>query len=1708
MLCLRRNSSNRPRCRRGATNWPGRSVNCNLGAIANGASATVTLTIVPILTGTVQNTATVTANENDTVLSNNTASTTATVLVNGALHADLALTVAASPNPASLGYGVTYAFNVTNNGPDLATGVFLTNLLPAGVGVSSLSSSQGIPVQLGQAVSCIFGNLPVGAGASLVVVATPSARGALTDIAGVNGNESDPNPANNIVTTQIQAVSANAQVIQNGPITLQSNLGFTLTVTNTGPDPIYNVSVLDYLPPDAVFQSANSSQGPASFSNGMIECSLGTLAVNSAATISINVTGPPSAGIYTNSYQVYSGPVLLLAKTNTTTASIFVTTVDLTNSIVAGQLETSITTVSNAGPDTAVNLLVERLFGGSPYFSSSSMSVPGTTTNFLSANYRYVDWTITLAPGATATFTASAIPYLGLYPLYYENYTQTLESMINNGNDTDFNLGDFVYVHAGPGLISFSQPSYVSAPNATVASMSVVRAGGAVGNISVKYSTSDGTATGGIDYQPVSGVLTFQSGQIEANINVPLFTNVPYSENKTLNLYLANPQDGATFGQPTTATLTIVKNHVPSLAPATLLSRAWTNFPGLPGNLNAHLDAPSMTPDGRWVAFSSAAYNLAEQITNQNTFTNVFVTDMASGAVALASVNELGVGCGDSNSFDAQITPNGRYVAFQSFSSDLVSNDFNNNLDVFVRDLTLGQTKLVSIRADGTGSSFGYATLDAISTNGQFVLFETSATDVVSQAVNGYGDVYLRDLVNNKTILASTGANGPGSGSTRGAAMTPDGRYVVFASVSTNLSPGTVVTNFAQNIYVRDTVANTTRIISGNGGQGGSEESLSPLITPDGRYVVFDSYATNLAPNITNNQENVFICDLTSGAISVVDVSGLGTLANSYGQAAAVSTNGEFVLFYSMANNLAAGAASSSDGVFLRDTISNNTYLVSVGATGVEAANSTSSGAVMTPDGRFVAFASTAQETTNVDYAYPDVFVRDMLSNTTLLVNISANANGYSGNQSALSPSITPDGRYVSFVSAANNLVSGPLTYYRNVYRRDLTEAATEIVSEAYSESGINPQTGFNASAETDSPTIDAAGEWAAFDSYAANLVREDTNSIEHVYLANLINGALTLVSASAAGAQGNNASTLPVLSADGSTLIFQSTAYNLIPGANNGQQNIYAYNVATGAISLVSVNTNGAGGDAQSGASLSGYGYSVSANGRYVTFLSQATDLVTNVFTNTYTPHVYFRDLQAGVTELLDVNTSGRTGDNEAYNPVISADGSTVAFTSASDLLVPGVTNSTAGFQNVEIYQRNLAAGTTVLVSATPLGVPATNLGQFGTGLYYAKPVVSTNGQIVAWAAICPGLIPNCTSTNGQVFVRNMMTGVTTCVSVNTNGVSGPGDTRRFRRSGSFHDAGWPVHCLWQRRSSLAPNAANGSDEVYVHDTVAQTTTLISRNAARTGAANGSCSAPVISADGHYVTFEGMATDLVPGSVSSSIKNLYRRDLTQDATVLLTPAIGDLTAGDNTVTSFAVSSDGLTSVFASSADNLVAGDFNVASDVFAMILPTDAATADLGLTLTTPASVSVGANVTNSIAITNAGPIGASGVMIAFPVPTGSEYVSAKSTIGVVSVSNNVVFCNISSLTPGASATLSVILVAPNAGQIYAVASVAATQPDSNPYNNSAANLIMVGKGASNTLLLSARISGGIERQINLFLARFRNGFRFAKRHQFDPSY
>ncbi|HUZ06572.1 MAG TPA: SBBP repeat-containing protein, partial [Candidatus Paceibacterota bacterium] len=362
----------------------GQTLTCNFGTVSGGGGATATITVMPALAGAVQNTVTATANENDPVLTNNVASVTTTVQQNSALHTDLALGASVSPNPALLGYNLNYVLSVTNLGPDAASGVILTDAVPASVTVVSANASQGTLTQLGKNLTATFGNLAAGAGASLNLVVTPLSRGAITNAAGVTGNESDPNPANNFVATATPVIQASLQVTRSGPVPEQTDQSFSIFVTNVGPDAVAN-TVLTITPPvpfvgsNAVLQSATPSQGSAIISNNIVVASLGTIPVNGNATIQVAATGPTNvAGQqvfgYTFAVQASSSGVILFTQTNSTVADLKVFGGTVTpNPIMAGQVVTVSGFVTNAGPDVAKNIAF--LFG-----------FDATAFNFISAN--------------------------------------------------------------------------------------------------------------------------------------------------------------------------------------------------------------------------------------------------------------------------------------------------------------------------------------------------------------------------------------------------------------------------------------------------------------------------------------------------------------------------------------------------------------------------------------------------------------------------------------------------------------------------------------------------------------------------------------------------------------------------------------------------------------------------------------------------------------------------------------------------------------------------------------------------------------------------------------------------------------------------------------------------------------------------------------------------------------------------------------------------------------------------------------------------------------------------------------------------------------------------------------------------------------------------------------------------------------------------
>ncbi len=213
---------------------------------------------------------------------------------------------------------------------------------------------------------------------------------------------------------------------------------------------------------------------------------------------------------------------------------------------------------------------------------------------------------------------------------------------------------------------------------------------------------------------------------------------------------------------------------------------------------------------------------------------------------------------------------------------------------------------------NGSGSPF-------ISANGRFVAFRTEASNLVPGDTNGEPDVFVHDLEARRTVRASVGTGGvEGNGDSKfGAALSADGRYVAFTSESTNLVPGD--TNGERDIYVRDLKAGTTRRASvGPGGVGGNRESRFPTISANGRFVAFDSRATNLVPGDTNGEFDVFVRDLEKGKTIRISTSTGGAQGDYRSIFGTISADGRVVVFDSDATNLVRGDTNGARDVFVR----------------------------------------------------------------------------------------------------------------------------------------------------------------------------------------------------------------------------------------------------------------------------------------------------------------------------------------------------------------------------------------------------------------------------------------------------------------------------------------------------------------------------------------------------------------------------------------------------------------------------------------------------------------------------------------------------------------------------------------------------------------------------------------------------------------------
>jgi Tol biopolymer transport system component len=348
---------------------------------------------------------------------------------------------------------------------------------------------------------------------------------------------------------------------------------------------------------------------------------------------------------------------------------------------------------------------------------------------------------------------------------------------------------------------------------------------------------------------------------------------------------------------------------------------------GQAGNANSsggQFAGAAISADDRYVAFTSAASNLVPGGTSGGV-NNVFVRDLAAGTTSLVSVHLAGV-TGNNGAYGSGgpvISADGQYVAFSSDASDLVPNDPHQpNMDVFLRDMSTGTTTQVTTTGTYGPAMYGYtgSFANAITPDGQYVLFTSNASGLVPGYGGGAHDVYLWQQGTSTPKLVSLGIDGrssrtgtPDANGSLGTAISADGRYAAFDSDAVNMVAGNTYNN--TNVYVRDLLTSTTMLVSAEPGgspppDGSSNQSS---MSADGRYVAFESTSQLLGPTVPSTPAyHIYLRDLQSGTISLADVSAAGQVGNGSSPMPAypsLSADGQSVAFTSNATNLLPGSA-------------------------------------------------------------------------------------------------------------------------------------------------------------------------------------------------------------------------------------------------------------------------------------------------------------------------------------------------------------------------------------------------------------------------------------------------------------------------------------------------------------------------------------------------------------------------------------------------------------------------------------------------------------------------------------------------------------------------------------------------------------------------------------------------------------------------------
>lgn len=932
----------------------------------------------------------------------------------------------------------------------------------------------------------------------------------------------------------------------------------------------------------------------------------------------------------------------------------------------------------------------------------------------------------------------------------------------------------------------------------------------------------------------------------------------------------------------------------------------------------------------------------------------VLLAASAAGPVSLVSRADSGLlaDTGGALSFtdlglSSQISADGRYVAFSSEAGNLVPGqaDANANGDVFLHDRVAGTTVLVShIHSSAVTAGNNRSFHPAVSGDGRYVAFLSLADDLVAgQDLNGQTDAFLYDRVTGTVTLVSHSAGSAtttGDGRAQDVAISADGNTIAFADDSTNLVSGQVSPDngFSLQVFLYDRAAGTLSLASHAAGSavtaasGGS--SRTPALSDDGRYVAYASGAVDLvAGGVDGAIDDIYLYDRTTGANVLVshDHGSAVTSGDSESVAPRISAAGRYVAYMSRASNLVAGVTDTAgrDDVFLFDRDTGTNVLVSHAAgSATTPGGGTSQLPRLSDDGAWLVFKSNSQDLVAGETSSgTQIFLYERATGTVSFVPAGAAAATPGAGSLHLEAEISGDGNFVVFTSASPDLIPGQADAggFLDVFLYDRTTGTTLLVSHTAGSattagSGLWPEVSHN-------------GGVVAFTSASPDLVAgvADTNRERDVFVYDRATGTNAVASRRAPGlpsVSGNGESgattTFPgsAVSADGRWVAFASRAGNLVPGQVDvlgNLSNVFLHDRETGATVLVS---HAAGSTFTEAAGLSSQPV-VSADGRFVAFTSTAADLVSGQVEGNSGGDVFLYDREDGTVTLASRTAASAvtTGSGSSEAPAISADGRYVAYQSLATDLVSGQTDGNSGS---DVFLFDQTTGTTVLVSRSAAAAVATGNG------YANAPLLSAGGTRVAFLSGATDLVAGQADTNmaPDLFLHDIAAGTMTLVSH----IPGLAAAAANNTTGPFSlSAGGSRIAFVSLATDLVAGQTdtNVGADIFLFEAATGTVTLLSHAAGSpTATADSTSFSPWLSADGAWLAFMSSASNLVPGQTNTNADmDVFLREIATGTTRLVSHAAGTpSTTADRASAVFGIGADGRHVVFTSKGTNLVTG--------------------------------------------------------------------------------------------------------------------------------------------------------------------------------------